>query len=240
MSDRSKPSRSRAAAPQPASSRPASRNTEIARNPFMVSSRGEYSTRSPRGNARRRGLTEILQRRVPVASAAVAPDGPSLFRGAGIYSQVNMTRHDLLATASFGLESLVADELSGLGIEQRTVENGHVRFSGARGRHRPVQCAPAHGRPHLRRARGVPRARLRCPLRGGARDRLAEPSRPAMPRSRSTPGRRRRASRPSPPSSRSPRRRSWRRSRAAGRVHGSRRRGRAWTRRSGCRRTVPR
>lgn len=39
-------------------------------------------------------------------------------------------RHDLLATASFGLESLVADELSGLGFERRTVENGHVRFAG--------------------------------------------------------------------------------------------------------------
>jgi putative N6-adenine-specific DNA methylase len=39
-------------------------------------------------------------------------------------------RHDLLATATFGLESLVADELSGLGFEQRAVENGHVRFSG--------------------------------------------------------------------------------------------------------------
>jgi putative N6-adenine-specific DNA methylase len=39
-------------------------------------------------------------------------------------------RHDLLATATFGLESIVADELSGLGIERRTVENGHVRFAG--------------------------------------------------------------------------------------------------------------
>jgi putative N6-adenine-specific DNA methylase len=39
-------------------------------------------------------------------------------------------RHDLLATATFGLESLVADELSGLGFERRTVENGHVRFAG--------------------------------------------------------------------------------------------------------------
>jgi putative N6-adenine-specific DNA methylase len=39
-------------------------------------------------------------------------------------------RHDLLVTATFGLESLVADELSGLGFERRTVENGHVRFAG--------------------------------------------------------------------------------------------------------------
>jgi putative N6-adenine-specific DNA methylase len=38
--------------------------------------------------------------------------------------------HDLLATATFGLESLVADELSALGFEHRTVENGHVRFAG--------------------------------------------------------------------------------------------------------------
>jgi putative N6-adenine-specific DNA methylase len=42
-------------------------------------------------------------------------------------------RHDLLATATFGLESLVADELSGLGFEQRAVENGHVRFAGDTG-----------------------------------------------------------------------------------------------------------
>ena len=39
-------------------------------------------------------------------------------------------QHDLLATATFGLESIVADELSGLGFERRTVENGHVRFPG--------------------------------------------------------------------------------------------------------------
>jgi putative N6-adenine-specific DNA methylase len=39
-------------------------------------------------------------------------------------------RYDLLATATFGLESLVGDELAGLGFAQRTVENGQVRFAG--------------------------------------------------------------------------------------------------------------
>src|SRR5512137_1544280 len=39
-------------------------------------------------------------------------------------------RYDLLATATFGLESPVADELAGLGFVQRSVENGAVRCSG--------------------------------------------------------------------------------------------------------------
>jgi putative N6-adenine-specific DNA methylase len=39
-------------------------------------------------------------------------------------------RHDLLATATFGLESIVADELSGLGFVGARVENGHARFAG--------------------------------------------------------------------------------------------------------------
>lgn len=39
-------------------------------------------------------------------------------------------RHDLVAAAAFGLESVVADELSALGFAQRTVGNGQVRFAG--------------------------------------------------------------------------------------------------------------
>jgi putative N6-adenine-specific DNA methylase len=39
-------------------------------------------------------------------------------------------RYDLLATSTFGLESLVGDELAGLGFAQRAVENGQVRFAG--------------------------------------------------------------------------------------------------------------
>jgi len=39
-------------------------------------------------------------------------------------------RYDLVATTTFGLESLVGSELSGLGFAQRTVENGQVRFAG--------------------------------------------------------------------------------------------------------------
>jgi putative N6-adenine-specific DNA methylase len=40
-------------------------------------------------------------------------------------------RYDLLATATFGLESIVADELAGLGFTGTRAENGHVRFTGA-------------------------------------------------------------------------------------------------------------
>jgi putative N6-adenine-specific DNA methylase len=39
-------------------------------------------------------------------------------------------RYDLIATATFGLESIVAEELSVLGFDRRSVENGNVRFSG--------------------------------------------------------------------------------------------------------------
>jgi putative N6-adenine-specific DNA methylase len=42
-------------------------------------------------------------------------------------------RHDLLATATFGLESLVAAELAGLGFAGARAENGHVRFAGEPG-----------------------------------------------------------------------------------------------------------
>jgi len=38
--------------------------------------------------------------------------------------------YELVATASFGLESLVGDELAGLGFDRRAVENGQVRFAG--------------------------------------------------------------------------------------------------------------
>lgn len=38
--------------------------------------------------------------------------------------------YELIATASFGLESLVGDELAGLGFDRRAVENGQVRFEG--------------------------------------------------------------------------------------------------------------
>jgi putative N6-adenine-specific DNA methylase len=41
-----------------------------------------------------------------------------------------MTAHDLIATATFGVESIVADELRGLGYQDLTVENGRVIFRG--------------------------------------------------------------------------------------------------------------
>lgn len=39
-------------------------------------------------------------------------------------------RYDLIATAAFGLEAVVADELAALGFAQRAVGNGQVRFAG--------------------------------------------------------------------------------------------------------------
>lgn len=39
-------------------------------------------------------------------------------------------RYDLVATTTFGLESLVGSELAGLGFAERAVENGQVRFAG--------------------------------------------------------------------------------------------------------------
>ena len=48
--------------------------------------------------------------------------------------------YDLIATSTFGLESVVAEELKLLGYTDLTVENGKVSFTGRCARYCTLQC----------------------------------------------------------------------------------------------------